>query len=320
MNFHRKKLEIAVKIAIVVFAYTFIIYKFWKDDLLTQIYSSFIKIEAENFAFLVVAVFLMPLNWLVEAQKWRFILQKIEKISIKTAISGVLLGLTAGIFTPARLGEPVGRIFVLSPKNRVKGFLASSVASYSQLLATVVLGLVGLFFLLSKLSLRETGELNFISNLLLLLVIFLTFSLLFIFFNIEKVSTFLLKFSFLKKYENQIRFFEEIPRQMLKRVLALSFLRYAVFSTQFYLLLVFFSVEISALQSYVAISVTYLITSVLPSIVLADLGVRGSVSIFVFGYFVQSADAEIFMASTFLWLINLVIPAIVGGWVKWRVG
>jgi len=56
-----------------------------------------------------------------------------------------------------------------------------------------------------------------------------------------------------------------------------------------------------------------------PSIALIDLGIRGSVSIFVIGLYFQksgfnSGDTElaILTSSTVLWLVNLIIPAILG--------
>lgn len=63
------------------------------------------------------------------------------------------------------------------------------------------------------------------------------------------------------------------------------------------------------------IAMTYFVMAAIPTIALADLGIRGSVSIFFIGaYFVleQSAAPEILAASTMIWAINLALPAILG--------
>ena len=55
---------------------------------------------------------MMFLNWLVEALKWRYMISKIENISIMTAYRAVLTGITVSTFTPNRIGEYGGRVFV----------------------------------------------------------------------------------------------------------------------------------------------------------------------------------------------------------------
>jgi hypothetical protein len=61
------------------------------------------------------------------------------------------------------------------------------------------------------------------------------------------------------------------------------------------------------------------VMTLVPSIALLDLGIRGSVSIYVIGLYFQHAglypgDTElaILTSSTVLWLVNLIIPAILG--------
>ena len=57
------------------------------------------------------------------------------------------------------------------------------------------------------------------------------------------------------------------------------------------------------------ISITYLATSVIPGFALAELAVRGSVAVFLF----ESSDPSAVVASSLsLWLINIVIPGILG--------
>ncbi|MCU0371563.1 MAG: hypothetical protein MUC31_09120, partial [Bacteroidales bacterium] len=59
--------------------------------------------------------------------------------------------------------------------------------------------------------------------------------------------------------------------------------------------------------------------AMVPSLALTELGVRGSVSIFVIGlYFDRSGmghdgvEMAVLTAATVIWLVNLIIPAILG--------
>jgi hypothetical protein len=55
----------------------------------------------------------------------------------------------------------------------------------------------------------------------------------------------------------------------------------------------------------------FLALAVVPTIALAELGVRGKISIFLFGAFSTNTLGIVFTASA-IWLINLVLPALAG--------
>ena len=57
--------------------------------------------------------------------------------------------------------------------------------------------------------------------------------------------------------------------------------------------------------------------TLVPSVALVDLGIRGSVSLYILGMYFQAADGSgmelaILAASTSVWFVNLIIPAILG--------
>ena len=56
---------------------------------------------------------MMFLNWFLESLKWRFLISKIEKISINRSIRAIFSGITISTFTPNRIGEYGGRVFCL---------------------------------------------------------------------------------------------------------------------------------------------------------------------------------------------------------------
>ncbi len=59
------------------------------------------------------------------------------------------------------------------------------------------------------------------------------------------------------------------------------------------------------------IPVCFLLASSIPTILISEIGVRGSVALFVFGV-VSDLDIQIIMASVLLWLINVALPALLG--------
>jgi hypothetical protein len=70
-------------------------------------------------------------------------------------------------------------------------------------------------------------------------------------------------------------------------------------------------IHISYWQAFWLITVLYLILAVVPTIALAEVGLRGQVSLELFGFF-SSNKLAIIAASTGIWLINLIIPALIG--------
>jgi len=108
-------------------------------------------------------------------------------------------------------------------------------------------------------------------------------------------------------------------------LLIISFIRYLVFSTQFYFFLVIFRISIPYPEALILISVIYLLMMILPSIALTELGIRGSLSVYMFSLYFQRlgfvADPYhlgIFAASSLLWLINIVLPALAGTFFVFR--
>lgn len=91
----------------------------------------------------------------------------------------------------------------------------------------------------------------------------------------------------------------------------MSVLRYVIFSLQFYLVLFAFDVHLMGYREIMLIPVCFMIASIIPTILLSEIGVRGSVALFVFG-FISEAGVSIIMASVTLWLLNVALPGVIG--------
>jgi hypothetical protein len=99
--------------------------------------------------------------------------------------------------------------------------------------------------------------------------------------------------------------------QLLYQLLLLSFLRYLVFIAQYYLLFVLFDVPLSFLLISAVVSVLFLTMAVIPTIALVEIGLRGEIGLQLMGMFTANS-LGVGLTLVSIWLINLVIPAILG--------
>ncbi len=251
----------------------------------------------------------MFVNWLLEAYKFKFLLKNISKITIYQSFKAVFAGVTASIFTPKRIGDFAGRIFILQPEHRVQGTFATLIGSLSQLIVTVTSGLFLLLFYKNNITNNDFFSNTFIYVITIVIDIFLII----IYLNIDKLEWLLYKFSFFRKYSEFINFIKKYRTDDLLLVLFVGFLRYAVFTLQFYILLIIFDVDISYFMAITAIGVIYLITTGIPTVALGELSIRGSVAVMVFEPFTQGIFGVV-EASVLLWFINLAIPALFGAY------
>ena len=70
-------------------------------------------------------------------------------------------------------------------------------------------------------------------------------------------------------------------------------------------------VDVTVWQTFWLISVVFLVLAVVPTIALAEVGIRGKISLELFGLF-SINNIGIITASVGIWCINLVIPSLLG--------
>lgn len=251
----------------------------------------------------------MFINWSIEAFKWIILVKNFQIVSFKNAMKSTTMGIVFGLFTPNRLGEIPGKTILLQKENRAKGTLAASVGSFAQFTVTFIVGLIGIIFILFYL--KNIAFRNIFTNSISILLIFLALLILILYFNIEKTVRFLEKNKLSSIFFSKVEFISNYNNNKLIKVLILSLLRYLVFAMQFYLLLLFFNINLPTIIAFSSIFSIFLMINILPNFVVADLGIRGSISIFVLGQFI-AIRPEIIEAPVLLWIINIVLPAILG--------
>ncbi len=260
---------------------------------------------------LVAVLLLMIANWSLETIKWKLAVQKIQKINFYTAFKAVLSGVSFSVTTPNRVGEYLGRVLYMDEGNRLKAISLTIAGSISQLLVTLMMGLVGLIILREPLEASKTIS-SFWMDVILYGVGAATFILTVFYFRLSSLVKWIDKLPRSKGYTWLIETLEEFNATLLLQLLSLSALRFIVFIVQYYLLFRFFDVHISFWQGWCAVSVSFLVMAIIPTIALfTDLGLRGKVSLILVGLFSEN-NLGIGLTAASIWFINLIIPALAG--------
>ena len=270
--------------------------------------------QEENRWKLITAIALMFVNWGIEARKWQLQIKGIESISFLNAFRQILAGQALGFNTINRIGESAGRSAFLKEGNRLRGIVLSFVGSMAQIIATFTMG-VGALFYVKVFILNHTNQLNGLSEFWLDGLIYVISAGIILFtlayFRLSGLIELLERIPFIAKYRFFIEKLEDFHWRELIRILSLSFGRYFVFLVQYTLLLDVFNVSVFWLDAFALVGVLFLVLAIVPTIALAEMGVRGKVSLLLFGL-VSSNSIGIIATAGGIWLINLILPAIGG--------
>jgi hypothetical protein len=100
-------------------------------------------------------------------------------------------------------------------------------------------------------------------------------------------------------------------RAELGGLLAWALLRYTVYSVQYWLLLRFFAIPVDTWTAFAGIATHFLVQTSVPLPPVAGLVARGNVAVYLWAGFGATAVSAL-AASLTLWMINLIIPALIG--------
>ncbi len=318
-----KTYNFLLRFAIISTSYGYIAYQLFYNENYKQTYNLFKIVNLHKFVslFFIFILILMCINWSIEALKWRYLIKKIEQISFAKALKAILAGLSISTFTPNRIGEFLGRVFILQKANPWKAIFISILCSMSQLMITLMIGSISISIYILNFFIGNETIPSYILYIFILLLLLINFIILAIFFNVAFISK-LLDRLIIKKWrriKGYLKVFSYFNFNELRNTLLFSLSRYLVFSFQFYLLLDFFNVPLNILEGFFLISLIYFIISAIPSIALAEIGIRGSIAMGVVDYYLNTTlslnvnfNIEVIAATSVLWLINIALPAFIG--------
>ncbi|MBL7952043.1 MAG: flippase-like domain-containing protein [Flavobacteriales bacterium] len=263
-----------------------------------------------NASVLLAMALLMIVNWLLEAMKWRQLLRGVEHVPLGRAFKATIAGTSVGFVSLNRTGEFLGRVLFLEPANRVAGGFATALGSMAQFVVTLTAGGFGLL-LLTLFRLPLPWHAGWISWAVATLTTLVALMALVLYLYPGLLRQLLLLLPFLHRFEQASGVLSRYQRSDLLNVLFLSMARYMVFGFQFVLLLRTFDAGMGTFEAVLAIPLIYLIATLIPSVMLTELGVRGSVAMAVLAP-LGAHDGLVLMATTCLWVINVALPASVG--------
>lgn len=263
-----------------------------------------------NLLWLVAVVLLAPLNMALEALKWRQLISGFSKLSFWQTFKAILAGTSIAIITPNRVGEYGGRVLFVEEGQGWKSVIATMVGSLAQLLALLSVGMVGGVFFAVKFLEPEPYLVPVSISLGAAFLAMLFFG----YFNIDVVVPLAKRIPYIDRFKKQLRHITVLRhyhRRELGRALGFAYLRYFVYSTQYYLLLQFFGVPAPWLLGMAGIATIFLVQASVPLPPAMGLLARGEIALFVWGFFTQD-HVDILAATFSLFVINIAVPALLG--------
>lgn len=257
----------------------------------------------------ILSFLLVPLNLGLGAQKWRIMVRRFyPQLSFEQAFGAILAGMTTGIFTPNRIGEYGGRVFMLPAGSRLEALIITFIDRVIQMMITLWLGSAALIgFIWFRYDMSLSFKLLSIFGILLVDI-----SMILLAFSRLRVAGFLEKYRHYKYLRIAQITLERLPPGILGKALFLAAVRYTVFTFQFVLLLYAFGYDKTVLLAVWMILIIFLLKSFAPSVALSELGVREGIAIFVMEQFSVADPAISFNATFLLYLFNIVLPSVIG--------
>ncbi|MFT3948675.1 MAG: lysylphosphatidylglycerol synthase domain-containing protein [Agriterribacter sp.] len=263
---------------------------------------------------LCLVLFLMLINWVIEARKWQVLMAPLQCMSLSTSFKSVLAGVSLGLSTPNRVGEYGGRMLYIYEEVRLKSVSMSLLGNISQLIITLMLGCAGLF--IQKAIVYEVCAGYDISYNWFVaftwMAVAVTVLVMVFYFRFGWIVNIVTSIHIFNKWLKKMNGLHGVSVTILLRVLALSAVRYVVFVCQYILMLQLMHVDLNITDAFWLITVLYLILAVIPSVTLLELGMRGMIAVLLFEGFSENT-LGIYAASAGIWFVNLIIPAIAGG-------
>jgi uncharacterized membrane protein YbhN (UPF0104 family) len=264
-----------------------------------------------NYFLLSGALVLLIPNILIQYLKWKQICNELLEVqSNKKIFRSLLYGFSAGVITPGRVGEYFGRGIEFKGISVIQTSAAVLIDKLFPLLIMLFLGASGsIVFLLLH------GNISIDSFIVLSIVIVMISILMIGIILSEKHLGIILswrsKNNFLIKMREKLSLINKISARLTSKLMLLSFLFIVIYLFQFMLLLKGFAPSVSIINALVGGTLVMFIKTVIPTLTPGDIGVREGAAVFILGSLGESGAAA-FSSAFFLFLINVLIPSLLG--------
>ncbi|HEX7357751.1 MAG TPA: lysylphosphatidylglycerol synthase transmembrane domain-containing protein [Ignavibacteriaceae bacterium] len=269
-------------------------------------------IQNANLYFITAAALLSIINIYLQFYKWkitaRVILQENHNSKIWLSL---FYGFSAGIFTPARIGEYFGRALVFKNHSILRVTLATLVDKIFLLIIVAFLGAISSIIFLHN----YYHVTNYLTAGLFIILFVLFYFLLLLMFN-DKFSDNILFTKMRNSIKlhwlfEKIKIFRKLDKKYATKMFVISGLFYLCFLLQYALLVAAFSNHDQFINYFWAGNLMMFAKTIIPPVSLGELGIREGASVFFITQFGESASVG-FNASIFLFFINVLIPSLIG--------
>ena len=298
-----------LNILLIALAYGYLGYKIVTYDNYAGLAERFSQAQLWQYICLFGSFLLFPVNRLCEAWKWQFLVRGFEPMNIMEAQRQVYYGTIAGFVTPYKLGEYPGRalLFRHTEQHWLTATCLGMIGGYAMTTVIVVFGLpAAVWWLAPDSSLIWSIALALLGALLAIIAL----------------PALMRRLQAREWKSEQTRLLvgsmASLSYHDIAVLLGISLVRYAVFSLQLLLTLLFCGVTLDALSMLVTLPLYYLLITVTPNVPAAEIAVRGAWAVAIFERFGSDISAAAVIATLVLWAINTILPLIIGSIVARR--
>lgn len=305
LKMEKKHWQLTAKALIVtcaIFAYGFVIHKLVSFEHWQTIVSS-LKFSEQILPTLLLLLVLWFTNLACETKKWQALMRPFAQLKFHEAWQQVMAGTTTAVGSPARIAEMGGRMALLPKQQRISAALMTTIGGVIQ---NLIIFSVGILTLLFNPGLSNQFKLPFkiielaIALMVLIVIIILIF-----------------KLTFPKNFKYYLHVIQKMNRVTLAKAFVWTTLRYLTFIIQLYTWFSLWGLKSNIIEFVPIASLYFFLITIIPSHILADIGIRGSVAIVVFS--ILFTNTPLILAASFsLWCSNVIIPTIIGSYILVR--
>lgn len=303
-----------LKVGILLLLLGSLVYHLSTDDIVGQLWRGELYLPVSiGWAKLILAILLMPVNWMWEVLKWRYLMQRLTRVSLLQAIKAVLAGVAFAIFTPNRIGEYAGRVIVLKNAYRLKGLVLTLLNSFAQIIVTLSAGTIGLLTIMREVVSLPQNEWVMLMGVISVVGLSVYGGMPFWVRWLED------HFPGKQRYRwfRLLMVMRKVDQKALWLVFIWSILRYLTYTLQFALVVAAFS-GIDWYSALPAITAMFMLQMGIPLPAMFEIGVRGSLAANLLIPLGVTATSAL-LASSLIWVVNLMVPALVGGIIIWNI-
>ena len=265
--------------------------------------------------YLIVGIGLAFANAGIQFVRWRYVMRLISStVSNEEIFSSLLIGFSAGFFTPGQVGEHGGRMVTLSSLPAVQVLAVSLIDKLYMLALTVIAGVIGAWlFFIFYLPQYWTPWMTVLVGLIVL-------SSLAVVLYPDVLKNILRMFLHrIRRYRavSAFLFMKDVfHRRQARIMLLLTIVFYVIIIAQYHFFVRAFEPVSFSVSAICASSMLFTKSVILP-ISFSDLGIRESTAIFFFSRAGISA-ASAFNASMCVFFVNIFFPSLLGSLLIFR--